>query len=118
MKNRRILVVDDNHSIHDDFRKILGGISANARELTNVEASLFGDAANEPGTEGFEINFAFQGQEGLEKVRQALGEGKPYAMAFIDVRMPPGWDGIKYGKWIPIFKLSSAPPTPIARGMK
>ena len=43
----------------------------------------------------FEIDSAFQGQEGLEKVRAAVAAGKPYAVAFIDVRMPPGWDGIE-----------------------
>jgi len=43
----------------------------------------------------FEIDSAFQGQEGLAKVQHALNEGRPYAMAFVDVRMPPGWDGIE-----------------------
>ena len=44
---------------------------------------------------GFEIDLALQGKEGLQRVQQALAEGRPYAMAFIDVRMPPGWDGIE-----------------------
>ena len=42
----------------------------------------------------FEIDSAYQGQEGLEMVEQALREERPYAMAFVDVRMPPGWDGV------------------------
>src|SRR5438105_5849109 len=36
-----------------------------------------------------------QGQEGLERVQHALAAGSPYAMAFVDVRMPPGWDGVE-----------------------
>ena len=44
---------------------------------------------------GFEIDSAYQGQEGLEKVRLAREAGRPYALAFVDVRMPPGWDGIE-----------------------
>ena len=43
----------------------------------------------------FDVDSAFQGKEGLEKVLQAIKEGRPYAMAFIDMRMPPGWDGIE-----------------------
>jgi two-component system NtrC family sensor kinase len=43
----------------------------------------------------FELDSAFQGQEGLAKVEAALQEGLPYAMAFVDMRMPPGWDGVE-----------------------
>ena len=43
----------------------------------------------------FELDSAYQGQEALEMVKQALAENRPYAMAFVDVRMPPGWDGIE-----------------------
>jgi hypothetical protein len=43
----------------------------------------------------FEIDSAFQGAEGLEKVRVAHLAGLPYAMAFIDMRKPPGWDGVE-----------------------
>ena len=43
----------------------------------------------------FDIDSACQGQEGLERVRKAQSEGRPYAMAFVDVLMPPGWDGIE-----------------------
>jgi len=44
----------------------------------------------------FEIDSAVPGQEGLAKVQHALQrKAGPYAMAFVDVRMPPGWDGIE-----------------------
>ncbi len=94
--NQRILIVDDNPSIHEDFRKILGPADAKmAEELDAAEASLFGDKADVPRAQNFRIDSAFQGQEGLEKVRVASNEGQPYAVAFVDVRMPPGWDGIE-----------------------
>jgi len=93
-KNRRILVIDDNRTIHDDVRKILGAKQANAGGLNQAEAALFGDAAANAGTDGFEIDSAYQGREGLEMVRQTLRAERPYAVAFVDVRMPPGWDGI------------------------
>ena len=44
---------------------------------------------------GFEVDSAYQGQEGVAKIRQAVDEGRPYAMAFVDMRMPPGWDGLE-----------------------
>ena len=43
----------------------------------------------------FSLDSAYQGQEGLAKIKKARDEGNPYAMAFVDVRMPPGWDGIE-----------------------
>jgi DNA-binding LytR/AlgR family response regulator len=43
----------------------------------------------------FEIDSAYQGGEGLELIQKSLREERPYALAFVDVRMPPGWDGIE-----------------------
>ena len=95
-ENHRILIIDDNPSIHEDFRKILGPADAKlAKELDADEAVLFGDTASAARPWSFQIDFAFQGEEGLEKVRAAFAKGEPYAVAFVDVRMPPGWDGIE-----------------------
>lgn len=93
----RILIVDDNESIHNDFKKVLQGKSKD--KLRNVEMALFGDddpdfEMDEPTVE-YEIDDAFQGEEAIEKVDQAAAEGRPYAMIFMDVRMPPGMDGIQ-----------------------
>src|SRR6266567_4013058 len=94
--HHRILIIDDNPSIHEDFRKILGPADAKlAEELDATEVSLFGDEAGASRAQNFRIDSAFQGQEGLEKVRAAWAENAPYAVAFVDVRMPPGWDGIE-----------------------
>jgi signal transduction histidine kinase len=60
-----------------------------------MEAALFGEAADKRQAVRFELDSAYQGQEGFEMVRRAVAEGRPYAMAFMDVRMPPGWDGIE-----------------------
>lgn len=93
--NRRVLVIDDNQAIHEDFRKILLGGAGGDRRLAEAEAALFGDAPPAVAPVGFEVDSALQGQEALERVRQTLQAGRPYAMAFVDVRMPPGWDGIE-----------------------
>jgi two-component system cell cycle sensor histidine kinase/response regulator CckA len=95
-ENRRILVIDDNPSIHEDFRKILSPADAKlAAGLDADEAALFGETVNRSRSWGFQIDSAFQGEEGLEKVRAAAAAGAPYAVAFVDVRMPPGWDGVE-----------------------
>lgn len=91
--NRRILVIDDNESIHKRYRAILGG--EDSINVDQEEAAIFGTELDSSVREVFEIDSAFQGQEGLEKVQQALKEDRPYAMAFVEVRMPPGWDGVE-----------------------
>jgi diguanylate cyclase len=93
--NRRVLIVDDNRDIHEDFRKVLGGGQDNAAALAAAELALLGEATLATANPVFEIDSAFQGQEGVARVQQALKEGSPYAMAFIDMRMPPGWDGLE-----------------------
>ena len=95
MRNDRILVVDDNPAIHEDFRKVLKGeLQANA-ELLQAEEALFGAEAGTSRRTDFQLSSAYQGQEALEKVSQAARERNPYAMAFVDVRMPPGWVGVE-----------------------
>ena len=94
-RNQRILIIDDNTSIHEDVRKILGAPAKEDATLDNEAAEIFGVEIEQLASTQFEIDSAFQGQEGLAMVEKARDEGRPYAMAFIDVRMPPGWDGIE-----------------------
>jgi len=98
-KNLRILVVDDNRAIHSDFLKILAD-ERNDDKARDMEAALFGSPIDARQKVRFELASAYQGNEGLEMVRTAIEEGRPYAMAFMDVRMPPGWDGIETTKRI------------------
>lgn len=90
----RILVVDDNPSIHDDFRRIFAAERSRDEDLDALAASLFGLAAP-PARPAFELDHVSQGQAALEQVLAALEEGAPYALLFMDVRMPPGWDGVE-----------------------
>lgn len=92
LSNRRILLIDDTPSIHEDFRKILTPTSAQHAELDEMEAALFGSEVKSTNLL-FELDSAYGGQEGLGKLIQALQENRPYALAFVDMRMPEGWDG-------------------------
>lgn len=91
----RILIIDDNPAIHADFRKVLCCDADLDRAMYKAMVSLFNDASPAIAATSFEIDSAMQGEEGLEMMQRALNEGRPYAMAFIDVRMPPGMDGIE-----------------------
>jgi len=94
----RILVVDDNPSIHDDLRKVLLPDEDRDEELELLEAELFGGEVSAlPVSLQLtpEIDSAIQGAEAIQKLQRSVQEKRPYFLAFIDVRMPPGMDGVQ-----------------------
>jgi signal transduction histidine kinase len=92
--NRHILVIDDNVNIHEDFRKILMP-PTDSDSLAHARAALFGEVPTLPPQVRYELEFASQGREGFGLVQTAHQRGNPYALAFVDMRMPPGWDGLE-----------------------
>ena len=93
--SRRILSIDDNPSIHEDFCKILSSSGRDESSLDAKEQVLCGARSSARAEMSFEIHSARQGEEGLECIVQARRDGTPFQLAFVDVRMPPGWDGIE-----------------------
>jgi diguanylate cyclase (GGDEF)-like protein len=89
----RVLVIDDNPAIRKDYQKILAG--SEAGQMSAAEAALFGEQRSSVSRPTFDLDCATQGQEGVELARTALAEGRPYSVAFVDMRMPPGWDGLE-----------------------
>jgi diguanylate cyclase (GGDEF)-like protein len=95
LMNRRVLVIDDNEAIHQDFRKVLGAAAVEGRDVLDLlEAELLTGPAALPVLR-FELDSAHQGEQGVQMAASALREERPYALAFVDMRMPPGWDGLK-----------------------
>ncbi|MDP2136215.1 MAG: response regulator [Candidatus Didemnitutus sp.] len=92
--NNRVLVIDDNLAIHEDYRKIFN-LDRSRDELVAARADLFDDAPASVSSVEFELVFADQGELGCEKAAAALKDGQPFAVAFVDMRMPPGWDGVQ-----------------------
>lgn len=97
----RVLIVDDNEGIHHDFRSLLQP-PRELDELDALAAELFGEPPNAAGAEeratelpSYRCDSAFQGDSALENVKDAVANGESYALAFIDIRMPPGWDGVE-----------------------
>src|SRR5687767_12741362 len=96
---RKILIIDDNRDIHGDFRKIFRGVQTEASEFDHLESALFGVDAT-PTTSrsplmGATLTSAYQGEEGAAMAIEAAKIGEPFLLAFVDVRMPPGIDGIQ-----------------------
>ncbi len=94
-KNRRILLIDDQKSMHEDYRKVIGQPRSDDIAISQAAVNLFGvDEEASVIHEAYDIDSAYQGEDGFSLVQRALDEGHPYALAFVDVRMPPGWDGV------------------------
>src|SRR5258708_29922255 len=94
-RNRRILVIDDNAAIHDDVRRILAWDEKRS-EFDELEARVFGGITPTHAEQlQYVIHSAHQGEEGYQMVCEALSRGERYAAAFIDMRMPPGWNGVE-----------------------
>ena len=87
---RRILVIDDNRAIHRDFRKILSSDLQSDTRLQERESVLFGDPAPACPRQHFQIDSAYDGEEGLRLLSQAVESGERYSVAFVDVRMGSG----------------------------
>ncbi|QEF96610.1 Sporulation kinase E [Stieleria maiorica] len=90
-----LLVIDDNEAIHNDFRKIFATPDPQD-ELLALDAALFGSppTPREPAPH-YQLSCARHGLEGLQFVQQAKRRGITFGAAFVDMRMPPGWDGVQ-----------------------
>ncbi len=96
-KGNRILIVDDTPSIHEDFKKILSSPGSMGDDLDMMADTLFGSPAQDNVYKEveYELDSAYQGEEALKMIEKAEQEGVGYSLVFMDVRMPPGLDGIK-----------------------
>lgn len=100
--NNRVLVVDDDPNILTTFKTILKP-KKNSKDASDL--NLLNDLLNETldfvdensnvAQREFEVDTARQGEEAYAMIKTAIAEGRPYSVLFTDMRMPPGWDGIK-----------------------
>lgn len=103
LENRSILIIDDNHAIHRDYKAVLCPEQYDESEdkLDALEDMLFSDdsGANKPREKrrirNFHLQSAFQGEEAYDLVKKHKLKGVRYPLAFVDMRMPPGWDGLE-----------------------
>jgi len=90
----RVLIIDDNLDIHADFERALAGADA-TDDLDAAASALFAEERSTVKAAHYRLEFSSQGREGAELVKQAVREGDRFAVAFVDMRMPPGWDGLE-----------------------
>src|SRR3990167_9219657 len=97
----RILIIDDNPEIQKDFKKILSFENTNDQSFDNLDEALFGETKKTTiSLPKFNIDSASQGMEGVRLITESCAKKKPYALTFVDIRMPPGIDGIETIKQI------------------
>lgn len=100
--NNRVLIIDDDPDIISIFDSVLSQKSA-VSESSNL--SLLNDLLNDNSNDDeqdikfvkreFSVATASSGEQGFAMVKQAIAEERPYSVLFTDMRMPPGWNGIK-----------------------
>lgn len=89
----RVLIIDDSNNIHEDFKKVLAQPTDST--VARLEAELFGDTPAVFDTQvQFVVDSAYQGDDGIGLLTQAKEANDPYALAFVDMRMPPGMNGL------------------------
>ena len=90
----RILVIDDDQDVWKAYRLVLNPDELSPDSSSAKISQLLGDGETTERENGFSLSFAGQGQEGYQLVAEAK-EKDPIAVAFVDIRMPPGWDGME-----------------------
>lgn len=97
MDNHRILIIDDDHEIRNSYRTVLAPQDGDYTPSNVQLAKLLGNviSSESSAVPRFELSFAGQGSEGIAMVESALEKNEPMAAAFIDIRMPPGMDGME-----------------------
>jgi PAS domain S-box-containing protein len=93
----RVLAVDDEQDILDAYQDVLSPQAQLKRtevEMQSLATKLFGDPAPSRSVPSFELVTCRQGDDAQQAVKNALAEGRPFAVAFIDIRLPPGPDGV------------------------
>ncbi len=99
--NTRVLVIDDEEMVRDNIEEILIPPIKTNEQVKQASSILFGEEAERPllGSKNsyipkFTVDKAANGKEGFEKVKQSIIANGPYAVIFLDMRMP-GWDGLE-----------------------
>jgi signal transduction histidine kinase len=95
---RRILVIDDDPTVREAYRKVLCGVRAGDGELADTRSALFDDVPTAPALRTFHVAFADNGKAAIDTLSADLACGASFAMAFLDMRMPPGPDGLATAK--------------------
>src|SRR5512137_2824637 len=95
----RILIADDEEPVLDAYRAVFSDNrpTAGASALNDMKAKLFkGTGSEPPGSDVdlFEAHYCRDAEQAVHAVRRSVADGAHFAVVFLDMRMPPGEDGI------------------------
>lgn len=98
----KVLVADDDERVLDCYREAFvdNGDSEQSRELKNLAAELFDTGAHTADAPKFNIVLCNQGNDAIKMAEAAHKDGQPFDVVILDVRMPPGIDGVEAGSQI------------------
>ena len=105
--NAAVLVIDDEEMVRNDIEEILTPRKSSAEsDSVGLAASILFDSPKPASSSkrtsnipNFTVDKASNGMEGLELVKKSVANGVPYAVIFLDMRMP-GWDGMETAEQI------------------
>lgn len=98
----RVLIADDDERILECYREAFGRSEATdyMKALDALDAELFDTDEDLEEAPKFDIVACSQGQDAIDKAREAASGGQPFDVVILDVRMPPGIDGVEAGSQI------------------
>jgi CheY-like chemotaxis protein len=95
MREARILIVDDQSEIHNSFKELLSSNTRSQSSIAQLAADIFDETSTAVSLPSYRIDSAFSGEEAFAMVVDAFEIDDPYSLIFMDMRMPPGWDGLE-----------------------
>jgi len=98
--NNRILIVDDDAGVRNSYREILK--REGKKNILSEGAALFSGASSDIGSlpqQVYDLSVVENGEQGVAAARQALEAGRPFAMAFVDMKVP-GIEGAETARQI------------------
>lgn len=98
----KVLVVDDEPRIVEDYCYVLGQAPKRRtdRLFSELEEDLFGSTPQHRMFPDIDLSTFQEGSMAVEAVREAMRAGTPFALAFIDMRMPLGISGLETAEQI------------------
>ena len=93
----RILVAEDDINTSQLFNRVLSPEDPNASfsKLEKMSDRLFGESNSQAFVNvPTDLFVCHQANKAVDEVKRSIEENRPYAVAFLDVRMPPGPSGI------------------------
>lgn len=98
----RVLIADDDEHILECYKEAFSAADSteHMKALDALDAELFATGEDIPEAPTFEIVSCSQGQDAIRAAQEAASNGQPFDVVILDVRMPPGIDGVEAGSQI------------------